>query len=166
MSYETVDINNISDIGAKPDDGRYVARYLDYKAMKTKTDNHYPMVITTLEIMRGEFEGFEIGKISVLNVSKDKRGRTTAGGIMDLKRTFANIGKPLPQNFAFPLDEEACGKLIESKLKGLLLDITYKTDEKNPQYSRIQINGLAGGGTAAEDDEEFEEYPEYEEVAV
>jgi len=162
-NYDSIRIDQIADMGAKPEEGRFVARLSDVKPMRTKTDNHYPMVITVLEIMRGEWEGAEIGKISVLNVSKDKKGRVTAGGIMDLKRTFANVGRPLPVDYAFPLDENAAAALVKQKLGGLLLDISVSPDKKNPQYTRVQINGVAGESSSDADFEDFD--GEYEDVA-
>lgn len=167
---DSIRISDIADFGAKPPPGKYIIRLLDTKPMKTKTDNHYPMVISIFEVVRGEWEGAEVSKISVFNTTPDlkQKGKFRASAIMDLKRTFVNAGRPLPSDFAFPLDEEKAAKVIEKHLGGLLLEADWSVDPKNDQYNRLNIIGLVSNSAAETDyEDEFvdSEYP-YEEVGV
>ena len=166
MSYETVSISSISDVGAEAPDGTYVIRLVEAKGKMSKAVEPNPMVIADFEILEGEYEGLEISKFFVLNVSR-KNGKVYAGGIMDFKKTLENVGRPLAKSFPFPLDKDVAANLLTKNLKGLKLNAT-KTSEVSKkdgkQYSRLQITGLATPNVEeVEDVEEFDE--EYVDVA-
>jgi hypothetical protein len=161
QAYETVRLDEISDIGAVVPDGRYTARLTGAEGKMSKAETPNPMVVANFEILKGEHEGLESSKFFVLNVSR-KNGKVYAGGIMDFKRTLANVGKPLPTGYAFPLDKDAAANLLVKSLKGMNLDISIKS-EKNTKdgktYSRLQVNGLASGGVeTVDDDNEFDDF--------
>jgi hypothetical protein len=161
-TYETIRIDEISDVGAIVPDGRYTARLVDAQGkMSSNPTNPNPMVIATFEIMKGEYEGLETSKFYVLNVSR-KNGKVYAGGIMDFKKTCAAVGRPLAPGFAFPLDKEAAARLLQKTLNGLSLDITVKSEvskKDGKNYTRVNVNGLATAGVqTVDDDAEFEEF--------
>ncbi len=101
----TVNVDDVTPIGAYLGQGRYVGRLLTSEGQisKAKPDGKggNPMVVATLVVTQGEKEGLEAKQWYTLTVS-NKNGKKYAGGVMDAKKAFAAVGKPLPSGFAFP----------------------------------------------------------------
>lgn len=164
MAYETINISDISDIGATIPNGKgYILRINEVKALKASAKGH-PMFIADYEVVSGEYEGFTVGDLTVLNVTR-KNGKVYASGIMKWKRQLAAVGKPLGPDFPFPADSEVASGIIYKALKGLKLkanvdsDVVTKTvdgKEVVKEYKRVEIMGVARG--VVEEVEDFEEF--------
>ena len=103
MSASTVNIDEITSITERVPVGRYPAKLLSVEAKLSK--NTKPMIVAVFEVTEGPLEGSEITIWYSLFVSV-KNGKKYAGGILDLKRTFAAIGTPLPSGFNMPCSTE------------------------------------------------------------
>lgn len=146
----TVNLDELTPIGAFVPPGRYTAALQSVEGKKSKNDN--PMVVAEFVVNGGDQEGNSITIWYPLVVT-EKNGKKYAGGIMDLKRTFAAIGKPLATNFAFPLDANLAAKAYGTKLKGVSVEIAVlkEMDRLDPtkERTRAQVVGLAKGASQA-----------------
>lgn len=149
---QTINVDDIAVIGDRLPAGRgYIARIGTVEGKKSRNDK--PCVYATFEVIKGEHEGKEATCFFSLSVTKGKDGRTYASGIVEMKRIFAAIGKPLAANFGFPLNEQTAAQLLHKKLQGLQVELAVieekdrngATDDNGnvKVYTRTKVIGLA-----------------------
>ena len=150
---EKISIDEIIEIKERVPVGRYQARLLDVDARESKAQK--PMVTALFEVLDGEHAGAEITIFYSLVVTPGKRGGVFAGGILDLKKTFAAVGTPLPAGFNMPYGDMAAAeqirKLYHKNLHGKTVEIAVLPDKGREQkfdsegkpivYTRAQVIG-------------------------
>jgi hypothetical protein len=99
--YGPVSIDEIVEIGQTVPPGRYVVRMISCDAKASSKGN--PMLVVTYEVMQGEHEGLEATCYYTLMAVKGKDGRVYAGGLTELRKIFAAVGKPLPAGYKWEL---------------------------------------------------------------
>lgn len=161
---DTVNIDEIAGNYRQPPIGRFTAKLLSAEAKLSKAEK--PKIEALFEITEGEHEGAEVViHYSLFVTIKD--GKKRAGGILDLKRTFAAVGTPLPSNFNMPCATEhtpqdeglqnadKVRKLFIKNLTGKKLELETIIDKSrpaaNPDYVNTKsfIRGLVTRGEAA-----------------
>ena len=150
---EKINVDEIAEIKDRVPVGRYQCKLLDVDARESKAQK--PMVTALFEVLEGEHVGAEITIFYSLTVSTGKNGRKFAGGIIDLKKTFAAVGKPLPSGFNMPYGDmeaaEQVRKLYAKQVGQLKVEIAvlpdkgreqkFDSDGKPIQYTRAQVIG-------------------------
>lgn len=149
-NYETINIDEIADQGAKAPDGIYTFQLKEAKGSDKKV-----MVIAEFEITKGEYEGFTATSFFLL-VNKDKPFHL---GIGEFKRLLVTAGVALEPGFMFPLDSNAAATLLAKRLgnKKLTGKVSSEKNKKDGKtYQRLTITGLATSASGVSE-EEFEE---------
>lgn len=151
MSSAVVNIDEITSITERIPVGRYPSKLLSAEAKMSKSNK--PMITAVFEVTDGEQEGSEITIWYSLYVSV-KNGKKYAGGILELKRSFAAIGTPLPNGFNMPCatehtpEDEALQnadkvrKLFVKNFANKAVDVAVVVDKERPA-TEGQINTKA-----------------------
>jgi hypothetical protein len=140
----TVNIDEIASGSPIVPPGRYTATLFAVEGKQSKADK--PMLETSFLVTSGDHENEEIRIWYSLAVT-EKNGKKYAGGLADIKRTFAAVGKPLPANFAFPLDASIAAQLFGKRLKAAVVEVVVLEEkpkvEGDKPRTRAQVVGLA-----------------------
>jgi hypothetical protein len=148
--YQTINIDEIADQGAKVEDGTYTFRLKEAKGSDKKI-----MTIAEFEVTSGGFEGFTATKFFLL-VNGDKGPFNL--GILDVKKTLAAIGKPLEAGYPFPLDGEAVAKLLTKRFGNMkVTGVVATTTNKKTQKSFSGLTIIEPYMGEAEEVQEFDE---------
>jgi hypothetical protein len=142
---QTINIDDLSEGGGRVPAGRYRARLMQSEGKTSKKGN--PMLEVAWLILEGDFEGSECKQWFPLVVSEAKNGsgKKYSGGIMDMKRTFSAVEKPLPSGFKFPLDANTANQLFAKRLKGVEVELALideKPNEDGKVFTRTQVIGM------------------------
>jgi len=160
----TVNVDELTPIGASVGAGRYTARLATCEGKNSKANK--PMVEVEWDILSGSnIEGEDETGNSIRNwhslTVSEKNGKKYAGGIIDIKKTFANIGSPLPSGYPFPLAAPQAAALFAKKLAGKNVELVVVKEKSKTEtdsegnakvYTRVQVVGLAAGAAASHDD--------------
>lgn len=137
--YESINIEDISDIGAIVPDGTYTWRLQSVEGKSSKAGN--PMVVATFEVAEGEHEGLTTTKFLVLI---GKAGKPNMPGLSDFKKILLNSGRA-GKNLAIPLDPDAAAKLLERTLTTTAKYVGEKGTDVNKKdgkkYQRFTLVG-------------------------
>ena len=162
MSNDKVTLDQISSFGdLVPAGHEFIVRA---KSVLPKTTNvpengvggGTPYLSITFKILAGEFEGLEVTKTYFLKITKSpKNGKNYARGVLELCDDLKNVGKPLPQDYAWSPsptleDIHAVAKLVAERLKPAVTPRIKMRSVAEPQQEKNEATGKWGDALNAD----------------